>query len=362
MTSRAPDGLEDQRDELPADAGAAGGANYYHGGALAAARARFPHAPEPWIDLSTGINSVPYPVGPISAEAWMRLPDGEDTATLERVAAAAYGAPDPASVVAAPGGQALIQMLPGLLRPRRMGVLGFTYAEHARCFQRFGADVVTLDSLDEADGFDVVVVVNPNNPDGRLVPPARLLEAGARLASRGGALVVDEAFVDVLDPALSIASRAAEAGVIVLRSFGKFYGLAGLRLGFAIAPLRVARALRDALGPWAVSGPAIQVGARALVDFAWQQDQSRRLAADAARMDAVLAGYGFRIVGGTPLFRLAEHDAATRLFELMGAQGVLVRPFPQRPAWLRFGLPAPGGWDLLHRRLEKAVHSACNES
>ncbi|GGH10597.1 threonine-phosphate decarboxylase [Alsobacter metallidurans] len=329
---------------------------------MAAARARFPDAPQPWIDLSTGINPVAYPVGSISADAWMRLPDSEDTAELERVAADAYGAPDPASVVAAPGAQALIQVLPGLLRPRRVGVLGFTYAEHARCFRRLGADVVTLDSLDEAAASDVVVVVNPNNPDGRLVPPARLLEAGARLASQGGALVVDEAFLDVLDPALSVADNAADAGVIVLRSFGKFYGLAGLRLGFAIAPLRIARALRDALGPWALSGPAIQVGARALADAAWLRDQRRRLAADAARMDALLMGHGFRIVGGTPLFRLAEHDASERLFELLGAQGVLVRPFPQRPAWLRFGLPEPDVWDLLHRRMENAVRSACNQS
>jgi cobalamin biosynthesis protein CobC len=278
------------------------------------------------------------------------------------VAAAAYGAPDPASVVAAPGTQALIQILPSILRPRRVGILGFTYAEHARCFRRFGAEVATLESIDAAVECDVVVVVNPNNPDGRIVPPSRLLDAGARMAARGGALVVDEAFMDVLDPALSTASHAAEAGVIVLRSFGKSYGLAGLRLGFAIAPLPVARGLRDAFGPWAVSGPALRVGARALADASWLRGQAMRLNADAARMDALLSAFGFEILGGTPLFRLTRAQSAAGLFGELGAQGVLVRPFPQRSGWLRFGLPAPEHWDLLHRRMEQVFGPTCNES
>lgn len=328
---------------------------FYHGGNLAAARLRFPDAPEPWIDLSTGVNPISYPVGALPSAAWERLPQASEIADLERAAAQAYGVADADAVVAAPGTQALIQILPWLISARRVGVLGFTYGEHAQCWGRAGASVETIEDLRNLDGYGVVVVVNPNNPDGRLVPVASLEDAAARLSARGGALVVDEAFVDVSPPGASLAPLLQDSGAVVLRSFGKAYGLAGLRLGFAVAPGALGWKLRAALGPWAVSGPAVAIGRRALADAEWLAQTKRRLTADAARLDRLLHSAGLRPEGGTPLFRLVHDPDAHRTFERLGGSGVLVRAFAEQPNWLRFGLAgSEPEWALLDARLRES--------
>ncbi|MFI4997660.1 MAG: threonine-phosphate decarboxylase CobD, partial [Hyphomicrobiales bacterium] len=306
----------------------------YHGGDLTAAGLRFPDAPQPWLDLSTGINPLAYPVGELPGEAWTRLPDGQSIRSLEAVAAAAYGAPDAAMVVAAPGGQALIQLLPRLLPARRVGILGPTYGEHEACWLEAGALVETLDGIEMLEDVDVAVIVNPNNPDGRLMARDELARFALRLARRGGVLIVDEAFMDALKGAASLVPGLAQANVIVLRSFGKLYGLAGLRLGFAVASLGLAAIIRRALGPWAISGPAVEIGRRALADVRWRHDCVARLIGDAARLDALLEGAGFAIVGGTPLFRLVRHPRAPQWFERLGRAGILTRPFAARPDWL----------------------------
>ena len=294
---------------------------------------------------------MPYPVGSIEPDAWARLPEARDIAALEQAAAEAYRVRDPACVVAVPGAPALIQLAPALPGARRVGVLGFTYAEHARCFRRAGAEVQTVERLSEADRFDAVVVVNPNNPDGRLLSPDDLLAAAARMAARGGLLIVDESFIDVLGAGASVAPRMPEAGLLVMRSFGKTYGLAGLRLGFALAPRRLAERIRESFGPWAVSGPAVSIGRRALRDEAWLANAAERLGRDARRMDALLRALGLELLGGCPLFRLAACEDAHAMFDQLCRRGVLARPFAQRPRWLRFGLPAPEYASLLEARL-----------
>jgi cobalamin biosynthetic protein CobC len=319
-----------------------------HGGDLAAARSRFPGAPMPWIDLSTGINPRSYPVGTIPDEVWRRLPDAAALAALERAAAAAYGAPPSHQAVAVPGTQAAIQVLPRLLNARHVSVLGFGYEEHPRSWKAAGADVSIVETLADMDRADVAVVVNPNNPDGRFTAPEALAALAHRLASRGGVLVVDEAFMDVCCPALSLVSRRPPPNAVVLRSVGKFFGLAGLRLGFAIADDDLAPRIRAALGPWAVSGPAITIAARALSDLAWASAERHSLGVDAARLDRLLIGAGFEVLGGTPLFRLARSAEAPCWYRRLGRAGILVRPFPRRPAWLRFGLPGPDrDWERL---------------
>lgn len=305
----------------------------YHGGDLGAARAAFPSAPEPWIDLSTGINAIPYPVPPFDPALWTGLPEPGAIAGLEAAAARAYGTAS-ARVVAAPGTQALIQWLPHLVPARRVGILGLTYGEHASCWAAAGVSVSIVQDLDALAGFDAAVVVNPNNPDGRLATAADL----AAVAGRVGLLVVDEAFMDVMPPGWSLVPTLPDR-TIVLRSFGKTYGLAGLRLGFAIASGELAVSLRRAVGPWAVSGPAIAIGCEALGDAPWRVGTRLRLEAAAGRLDHLLAARGATVVGGTPLFRLAEVDDARRWFDDLGRAGILVRPFLERPRALRFGLP-----------------------
>ncbi len=260
-----------------------------------------------------------------------------------------YGA---VGVVAAPGAQALIQILPRILSGRRVGILGPTYAEHAAAWRRAGRDVVDCASPDELAACDIGVLVNPNNPDGRIVATDEL----ERLARRT-VLVIDESFAD-FSPEMSLASAAPLCGAIVLRSFGKAYGLAGIRLGFAIAGRAVEQRLREELGPWAVSGIAVEIGRRALADAAWRDAARENLAADATRLDAVLTRAGLRIVGGTSLFRLAKSPRAQAIGDALGGAGVHVRRFAARPDLLRFGLPPSGAWPRLERVLRAADGSA----
>ncbi len=311
----------------------------YHGGNLNIARALFPNAPEPWIDLSTGINPVVYPVGAIAPSAWTRLPEPADVAALESAAKTAYGANLASGIVAAPGTQALIQWLPQLWPARRVGVLNFTYGEHETCWRAAGADVTTVTALSDLVGFDIGIVVRPNNPDGKTVSPGQLAEIAAALNRRGGRLIVDEAFMDVLGRQSSLVPCLPVAGAVVLRSFGKAYGLAGLRLGFAMGSPEDCALLRRAMGPWSVSGPAIELGRRALADEAWLAKAIKRLNDDGKRLDRLLRSAGFVIIGGTPLFRLARQTEATGLFEHLCYAGILTRSFGPQPDWLRFGIP-----------------------
>ena len=326
----------------------------FHGGDLAWAEDRFGCLPGPWIDLSTGINPWPYPPEIKSEESWYRLPDRAASIRLAQIAARSYGAPGADNVVPAPGTQMLIQWLPRLRPPSRVAVVEPTYGEHAASWKAAGHEVTEVANIDRAASADVVVITNPNNPDGRIVNPDELNDLADRLASNGGWLVVDEAFADTV-PEVGLAGSVARPGRILLRSFGKFFGLAGLRLGFALASPDLAASLRAALGPWSVSGPAIEIGRRALADSDWIDATRNRLAEAASDLDTLLAGVGLRIIGGTALFRLAEHPRAPDLFERLGRAGILVRAFPDHPTWLRFGLPAD---QTATRRLRTSLESS----
>ncbi len=318
-----------------------------HGGNLHDAGRRFPGAPSPFIDLSTGINPVPYPFARLRPEAFIRLPEPDAVWALQAEAARAYGVTDPAMVVAAPGTQILINLLPHLWPQKAISILGPTYAEHAASWSAVGATVREVPEFEQL-GDQPAVLCNPNNPDGRRVAPAELLA----LADRTRLLVVDEAFADFEGPGLSLAPYVTKPGVILLRSFGKAFGLAGVRLGFAIAEPGTASALRQALGPWAVSGPAIQIACEALRDTAWIDATVQRLDRDVAWLDTLLAGAGCRLIGGTRLFRLVEADLG--LFDHLGRAGIFIRAYADRPRQFRFGIPAPDQWDQIQAALARS--------
>ena len=324
-----------------------------HGGRLDAARRLFPHAPEPWIDLSTGVNPHAYPAQDWPSSVLTRLPDDDAFAALETAARGAYRSPPEAQVVCGAGVQALIQMLPRAFPARRVAVLGFTYAEHAASWRTAGAQVETVDTLDALADADVAVIVNPNNPDGRLICVQDMTSLAQKMARRGGLLAIDESFMD-FTPQHSAMALTALSGVIVFRSFGKAYGLPGLRLGFALCAPDLAMRLRAMLGPWAVCGPALAIGARALQDEQWLTAAAHARQADAARLDGLLRKAGFEIVGGAALFRLVHRPDSRRRFLTLCAHGVLTRDFPERPDWLRFGLP---GDETAWLRLETALES-----
>jgi cobalamin biosynthetic protein CobC len=323
-----------------------------HGGSLDAARISFPDAPEPFVDLSTGINPNPYPVPPLSGDVFARLPDSTALANLAAVAAAAYGAPSAAHIVPAPGTQILLPLIAGLVPPGRSAVLSPTYAEHARAARLAGHRVAEVGEVGALAEFDLAILTNPNNPDGRHFAKGELTATTAKLASRGGLLLVDEAFMDVGPPAASLAGEVERGNIVVLRSFGKFFGLAGLRLGFALAAPQLAERIAARLGPWAVSGPALAVGVQALADQAWVAATRAQLAQAASRLDGILSASGLDIAGGTTLFRLVRSRTADALFHHLGRAGIFVRRFADHPQWLRFGLPAAeSDW----QRLEQAL-------
>lgn len=305
-----------------------------HGGGLDAAIARFGGTRTGWLDLSTGINPLPYPVGAFSADAWTALPDKGAFARLEAAARRFWNVPEGAAVLAAPGASALIARIPSLLPAGQVQIEGPTYNEHAAGFQAQGWDVV-----DHAA--PARVVVHPNNPDGRVWPD---LDLDRTLT------VIDESFCDVM-PDQSLIAAATTPGVLILKSFGKFWGLAGLRLGFVIGdPALIAR-LRDTIGPWQVSGPALELGAQALEDFDWAEATRARLADDTARLDALMAAKGAKALGGTTLFRLYDAGDAQAWQDRLAEHHVWSRIFPYSTRWLRLGLPHPDRWAQLEAAL-----------
>jgi cobalamin biosynthesis protein CobC len=312
----------------------------YHGGNIAAARSLYPDAPEPWIDLSTGISPISYPIGTVAASAWTRLPEPSDATALECTARRAYGGTDETPLVAGAGTQALLQWLPRIVPARRVAILGPTYTGHQTAWRDAGADVEIVGSLDQLRSHDVAVVVNPDNPTGRLIVREPLLSLAADLHRRAGLLVVDEAFMDVIGPAASVIPVLPPRGLVVLRSFGKAYGLAGVRLGFLAGPADLVERMRQVMGVWNLSGPAIAIGRRALSDTDWLAGTVRRLNDGVSRLDALLQDAGCVVEGGTPLFRYARSEAAPQIFDRLCRAGILTRPFADRPDHLRLGIPA----------------------
>lgn len=319
-----------------------------HGGRLRKAALQYGIAQEDWLDLSSGLAPWPWPIPPIPLRAWARLPETDDG--LEQAACDYYGA---AQVLPVPGSQAAIQLLPRLRRAGKVGVLSPCYAEHAEAWRRAG--YIVREVLEQEvdfflDSLDVLVVVNPNNPTGLSLTPQRLLDWHVRLAERGGWLVVDEAFMDNT-PHLSLASQANQVGLIVLRSFGKFFGLAGVRLGFVLAERKLLKLLAEQVGPWAVSGPTRELGQVCLRDSAGHTYQRQRCEDASQRLFRLLEQYGLRPQGGCALFQWLITDHAEQLHEFMAQRGILLRLFVHDSS-LRFGLP---GTDADWLRLEQAL-------
>lgn len=318
-----------------------------HGGNLDAAMARWGGAPEDWLDLSTGINPTPYPLPPIPAASWAVLPRKADMVRLSRIAAEAYATP--ARVIAMNGAQGAIQLVPGLRRPGRAKVLARTYNEHAAALRACGWQVDEVNKVADLAGADLAVVVNPNNPDGRRTAPHTLCQ----LAAHVGLLIIDESFADP-ESELSTAPQIEDETIIVLRSFGKFYGLAGLRLGFALANGAVAERLAERAGPWPVSGPAIDVACHALADRDWRAETTTRLTAAAVRLDGLARQAGWGLVGGTALFRTYATPDATATHEALARHRVWSRIFPYSDTWIRLGPPDEARWTQLKTAIEAA--------
>jgi len=308
-----------------------------HGGRLDAAIAKHGGGRDDWLDLSTGINPNSYPVPELHTDIWKRLPDERAVNSLNLAARNYYNVPDHVGLIAGNGTQTLIQLLPLLLGQKKIAVVSPTYEEHAYCWENAGRNVLKVDTLESAvKSAEIVIVVNPNNPTGFTYSPEILLEGAEQLAAKSGFLIVDEAFGDLM-PELSVVPNVSE-NMIVFRSFGKFFGLAGLRLGFAICKKTLCQAMDARLGPWNVSGPALEIGALALNDTRWIENTRDQINSNCADQVEVISVCGLKLVGSAGLFMEFEHTNASAIYEGLLKDHILVRPFPQRPTRLRFGL------------------------
>lgn len=301
-----------------------------------------------WLDLSTGINPVGWPVPELPASCWQRLPEKDDD--LTRAAELYYGS---SHLLPIAGSQAAIQLLPRLCQKSRVGMLQTSYVEHAEAWRRAGHEVVPLSvqSIEQLiPSLDVLLLVNPNNPTGERFTAAQLTQWREQLNEHDGWLVVDEAFMDA-ESEQSLVSCCGDEGLVVLRSLGKFFGLAGIRVGFVFAwPLLLQRIARE-LGPWHVSGPAREVARLALLDRKWQRATRVRLQGDSQRLVMLLSESGFSPSGGTPLFHYIVHHDASYLHKVLAQQGVFTRLF-SNPTALRFGLPgSESEWQRLQQVL-----------
>ncbi len=356
---------------------------FHHGGAIDLAAQRYGIALDHWLDLSTGINPLPYPVGDIPLPYWHRLPLARDLDQLVNTAEDYYNVLTPGHLLCAPGTQALIQLLPFVLAQKspikKVAVFGPTYGEHAPAWKRAGITTTEIQTTAadrqyilsspstmpasaeisanlQATGWrgkqvnidfsrlmadhDVFVIVNPNNPDGGTIDAATLYDFGRYLGTQGKYLIIDEAFADTC-PEISLCREIAGLeNTIILRSFGKFFGLAGLRVGFALAAPDIIAHLSDRLGPWSVPGPALHIATQALADKAWQQDTRKKLHEQARWLDAhISTATACKHIGGTDLLRLYDGQNLPALQDHLAQQGIWVRGFADAPTWLRFGLP-----------------------
>lgn len=306
-----------------------------HGGNLDAAIDRFGGNRESWLDLSTGINPDSYPLPPIPQAAWTALPDVAARHALIDAARQFWSVPDSAGILPVAGASVAIAHIPLLATTGRVNIPGPTYNEHAASFAAAGWEV------GDAAPHDASVHVHPNNPDGRLWGPQDCI---------GSLRVIDESFCDVV-PDRTLMAEATKPGTLILKSFGKFWGLAGVRLGFVIGDPALLDRLAGMLGPWAVAGPALEVGTTALRDLNWAEATRTRLAQDAIRLDRLFTKQGAKPVGGTSLFRLYEVEDASQWQDRLARHHIWSRVFPYNPRWLRLGLPATNRWSQLEAAL-----------
>ena len=305
-----------------------------HGGGLDAAMNRWGGTRADWLDLSTGINPTPYPLPSFTEHSWTALPDKAAQQELLDAARIFWNVPDEADILAAPGASSLIARMPMLFDGDAVNIPKPTYNEHAAAFAAQG--------WCEAATSSVKVIVHPNNPTGHL---------WSRDDLDARRMVIDESFCDVT-PDKTLIDETAKPGRIVLKSFGKFWGLAGLRLGFLIADPKTIAKMRDMIGPWAVSGPALEVATQALRDFEWAEATRKQLSANAGRLDDLMTNAGAKLEGGCDLFRLYNVDNAREWNERFAKERVLTRIFPYSDTYIRLGLPPSDGWERLQTVLE----------
>lgn len=334
----------------------------HHGGRLKKAARDYGIAETDWLDISTGVSPWAYPLSTVPEYCVHRLPEEQDG--LEAIACHYYGT---TSLLPVAGSQAAIQILPFFLPIQRSAgpvlLPRIGYQEHHAAWLASGIALDFYEVTPTAEQIakcSALLVIQPNNPRGTHVSVSQLKHWQAELADRKAWLIIDEAFCDC-QPELSMVTSTIPAYTVILRSLGKFFGLAGLRVGFVLAQPELLQALQERLGPWSVSGPSRYIAMQALEDNAWQIMQRQRLHDAGKTLRQQLSKIAQQLggnVSGTPLFCRWEHPQAIQLHEQLCQSAVLTRLTDEQDA-IRFGLPkTDADQERLNDALMKLVSSA----
>lgn len=305
-----------------------------HGGQLIKASQKYGIPLEDWLDLSTGINPVSYPVKNIPASVLNQLPENDDR--LIHAAKAYYKTQN---VLTVSGSQWAIEQLPFLFPISRVGVINPSYYEHALQWQKAGHQIIEIieGEVDNClSDIDILIIINPNNPTGKFFSKKQLLSWHDSLQKKGGTLIIDEAFMDIT-PNKSLVSDNMLESLIILRSIGKFFGLAGIRIGFVIAEPKFLLRLKKCQGLWAISNTSAWIAEQALRDLVWQKKMRLQLPVMRKKTVKWLESIGLRVSCATDLFIYVQTEEAEKIYLSLAKLGVLVRYFEEDNS-LRFGL------------------------
>lgn len=333
-----------------------------HGGNKNEAARAYGIEPAEMIDLSTGISPNPYPLSlsQLDLSDLIELPQEDKAASLKNIMRKAWSVPDSAEIALASGSGALISLIPHIHKGdmRQVYCPEPAYSEHPMAWQRAGFRMIPYEAGTIPEIYlnktAAIIAVQPGNPMGHCASPDAWLELMEKAAAHKVMIIMDEAFIDLM-PEQSLVPYLGRKGLIVIRSFGKFYGLAGVRLGAAIGHPDDITALEDLLGPWPVSAMAVQFAAEAMSDHGWADDQRDWCATQMASLKKELMARGITIIGGTDLYVLIEIEDAKTLQDKLARAGFWTRIFEHYPNWMRLGLARD---DAATTRFLKALDKA----
>jgi cobalamin biosynthetic protein CobC len=341
-----------------------------HGGQLNNVAKLFKRPLNEWLDLSTGISPISYPIPSIPQIIWQQLPQTSNG--LIEAAKRYYGT---GNIITTSGSQAVIARLPSLYLnytkrlPNKIDVwlpvVG--YKEHERSWHDAGFNIKRYQNLPTFKDLKlnaIVVVINPNNPTGELHQQHTLKALLKTVESLSGWLIIDEAFMDVITPNQTLIDLSTNKHLFVLRSIGKFFGLAGIRIGFLSAHSMWLLKLQQLSSPWEVNGPAQFIAEQALKDHTWQSAQRKTLIALSIKLEMLLTETFADStnnclknieVSGCGLFKTLVHPQATEIYQKFCHQGLYVRLCDENNA-LRFGIPDQKQYKTLEKLLVQHCH------
>ena len=305
--------------------------NIQHGGDIDLAIKKYGGQRADWIDLSTGINRTSYPWQESVKVELRDLPSSKLLMGLEKAASRAYKVAEGTDTAAVQGAQQIISLLPICLKNyNSVAILGPTYNEYEKAFKSSGIKAETVSEVSKLSSSDIAIIVNPNNPTGKVIAEEILDD----LSKKVRILIIDESFK-------MFSSRRIQKfdNVIQINSLGKFFGLAGVRLGFVSGPSDFIKSVREMLGPWPISSIAAEIGIIALNDTTWISEMEKILLEGSNVLHKACSTKNWKLVGKTNLFHTYATSSCLEVEEQFAAHYIWIRTFDYSQTWIRLGIP-----------------------